>query len=353
VSSHYTVRAQDGQVAQNVRNKNVAWHAGNWYVNGHAIGVEHEGVAIEGATWYSESLYRASARLVRYLAAKYGIPLDRAHIIGHDEIPGPTPELQAGMHWDPGPFWDWAHYMQLLGAPIGVEGGRPGSNIVTINPDFAHNQPAQTYCYNAEATSCRAVPTQPLNYVYLRIGPDPTAPFISNPYIEADPTRADNWANKALAGQKFYRVDQQGDWDAIYFSGQQAWFYNPGHTANTMPGSGVLVTPTAGQKSIPVYGRAYPEETAYPQGVPPQSITPIYDLPAGQIYVATDLVNGDYYWAPTFAPALDQAERAVVKGQIAYYRISFNHRFGFVKASDVDVISVPQGPVRRSPHSAP
>ena len=120
-----------------------------------------------------------------------------------------------------------------------------------------------------------------------------------------------------------------------------------------MPGSGILVTPKAGQESIPVYGRAYPEETAYPQGVPPQSITPIYDIPAGQIYVATDLVNGAYYWAPTFAPTLDRAERAVVKGESAYYRIYFNHRFGFVKASDVDVISVSQGPVRRSPHSAP
>ncbi len=353
VSTHYIVRAQDGRVAQMVRNKNIAWHAGNWYFNGHAIGVEHEGVAIEGATWYSEQMYRASAQLVRYLAAKYDIPLDRAHIIGHDEIPGPAPELQAGMHWDPGPFWDWAHYMQLLGAPIGIEGGFAGSNIVTINPDFAHNRPAQTYCYDAETTSCRAVPTQPLNYVYLRTAPDPAAPFIPNPYLETDPTRADNWANKAVAGQKFYRVDQQGDWDAIYFSGQKAWFYDPGHDANTMPGSGILVTPKAGQASIPVYGRAYPEENAYPPGTTPQSITPIYDMPAGQIYVATDLVNSDYYWAPTFAPALDTAERVVVKGRTTYYRIYFNHRFGFVKASDVDIISVPEGPARRSPHSAP
>jgi hypothetical protein len=353
VSAHYVVRAEDGQIAQMVRNKNIAWHAGNWYFNGHAIGIEHEGVAIEGATWYSEQMYRASARLVRYLAATYSIPLDRAHIIGHDEIPGPTPDLQAGMHWDPGPFWDWAHYMQLLGAPIGIEGGRPGSNIVTIDPDFAHNQPAQTYCYDAEPTSCRVVPTQPLNFVYLRIAPDPTAPFVANPYIEDDPSRASNWANKAVAGQKFYRVDRQGDWDAIYFSGQKAWFYNPGHNANTRPGSGILVTPKTGQISIPVYGRAYPEETTYPQGVPPQSIASIYEMPAGQIYVATDLVNGDYYWAPTFAPTLDQAERVVVKGQTMYYRIYFNHRFGFVKASDVDVIAVPESPVRRGPHSAP
>jgi len=353
VSTHYVVRAEDGQIAQMVRNKNVAWHAGNWYFNGHAIGVEHEGVAIEGATWYSEQMYHASARLVRYLAATYGIPLDRAHVIGHDEIPGPTPAQQADMHWDPGPFWDWAHYMQLLGAPIGIEGGIPGSDIVTINPDFAHNRPAQTYCYDTEADNCRAVPTQPLNFVYLRTAPGPTAPFIANPYIETDPTRANNWANKAVAGQKFYRVDRQGDWDAIYFSGQKAWFYNPGHNANTMPGSGILVTPKAGQASIPVYGRAYPEEAAYPQAVTPQSITPIYEMPAGQIYVATDLVDGDYYWAPTFAPTLDQAERVVVKGQTTYYRIYFNHRFGFVKASDVDVISVPASPMRRSPHSAP
>ncbi len=103
VSGHYVVRAQDGQVAQMVRNKNVAWHAGNWYFNMHAIGVEHEGVAIEGATWYTEQMYRASARLVRYLAARYNIPLDRAHIIGHDEIPGPTPTQQAGHALGPRP----------------------------------------------------------------------------------------------------------------------------------------------------------------------------------------------------------------------------------------------------------
>ena len=28
---------------------------------------------------------------VRYLAARNGIPLDRAHIIGHDNVPGPDP----------------------------------------------------------------------------------------------------------------------------------------------------------------------------------------------------------------------------------------------------------------------
>src|SRR5205814_4106818 len=89
VSAHYVVRSSDGQITQMVDTKNVAWHAGNWNVNMHAIGYEHEGFAIQGTTWYTEAMYQASAALTKHLAAEYGIPLDRAHIIGHDDIPGP------------------------------------------------------------------------------------------------------------------------------------------------------------------------------------------------------------------------------------------------------------------------
>ncbi|MFD6250401.1 N-acetylmuramoyl-L-alanine amidase, partial [Streptomyces roseolus] len=45
-SAHYLIRASDGLVTQMVENKNIAWHAGNWSDNMHAIGVEHEGFAI-------------------------------------------------------------------------------------------------------------------------------------------------------------------------------------------------------------------------------------------------------------------------------------------------------------------
>src|SRR5438105_4227411 len=118
VSAHYVVRSSAGQITQTVHTKNVAWHAGNWNFNMHAIGYEHEGVAIQGTTWYTDKMYQSSAALTRSLAARYGIPVDRAHIIGHDDVPGPYTDLVAGMHWDPGPFWNWARYMQLLGAPI-------------------------------------------------------------------------------------------------------------------------------------------------------------------------------------------------------------------------------------------
>ena len=91
VSWQYTMRSSDGHTWQHVKANDVAWHAGNWYVNMHSIGIEHEGFAAQGATWYTEALYRNSAKLVRYLAAKNNIPLDRAHIIGHDQIPGTIP----------------------------------------------------------------------------------------------------------------------------------------------------------------------------------------------------------------------------------------------------------------------
>ncbi len=335
-STHYVIRSSDGHVAQMVENKHVAWHAGNWFVNGESIGIEHEGVAIEGATWYSEAMYQSSARLVRYLADRYAIPKDRGHIVGHDELPGPLPQHQAGMHWDPGPFWDWDHYMDLVRGPQRdpVEGGN--QRLVTISPDFATNMPPLTYCY--AANDCRDVPAQSANFVYLRTAPSQDAPYITNQYITAVPTRANNWANKAMAGQTFVRADQQGAWDAIYFGGQKAWFHNPGGV-NTTTGTGITLAPKPGQPMIPVYGRAYPEAAAYPAGVPPQTIAPIYELPAGQTYVSTGLVPSAYYWSPVYTPQIDSTIQFPVTGTLRYYQIFFNHRFAFVKAEDVELVA--------------
>jgi N-acetyl-anhydromuramyl-L-alanine amidase AmpD len=344
-SAHYLVRSSDGHVAQMVPTSHVAWHAGNWYVNAHSVGIEHEGVAIEGAAWYNEQLYRASARLVRYLAGKYNVPLDRAHIVGHDNIPGTVTTNQGSMHWDPGPFWDWGHYMELLGGGDGHDAGhdqRPNKDIVTIAPHFQTNTPPMTYCYTS--TDCRDVPAQPSSFVYLYTAPSFSAPLISNPFLTANPTRASNWANKAVVGQQFYRADRQGDWDAIYFSGQKAWFHTP-HHVNTRYGRGLVVTPRDGLASIPVYGRAYPEAAAYPGNIRPNSIVPLtpYSVPAGQRYVAEGPFPGDYYYSPTYALQVEGSDHKVVVGQTLYYQISFNHRFAYVKAEDVVVVSADEG----------
>src|SRR5690606_15183693 len=105
------------------------------------------------------------------------------------------------------------------------------------------NMPAMTYCYTA--SNCTDVPLQSASFVYLYTEPSFSAPLITNPFITAPGSRANNWANKAVAGQRFYHADHQGDWDAIYFSGQKAWFYNPHHT-NTRESRGLVVTPKAG-----------------------------------------------------------------------------------------------------------
>ena len=102
VSAHYVVRSSDGQVTQMVPTEDLAWQAGNWWINTHSVGIENEGFALEGNEWFTNALYRSLARLTRYTADRYGIPLDREHITGHDQVPGPTEAFQAGMHWDPG-----------------------------------------------------------------------------------------------------------------------------------------------------------------------------------------------------------------------------------------------------------
>jgi N-acetyl-anhydromuramyl-L-alanine amidase AmpD len=106
-SAHYVIRSRDGEITQTVREKDVAYHAGNWTYNTQSIGIEHEGWINDPHTWYTDAMYKASARLTRTIARKYGIPLDRSHIIGHNEVPGAT-------HTDPGSGWNWSYYMQLV-----------------------------------------------------------------------------------------------------------------------------------------------------------------------------------------------------------------------------------------------
>jgi len=108
VSAHYVVRSSDGNIAQVVLDKDMAWHAGNRKYNQQAIGIEHEGF-IEDAAWYTDTMYKSSAALTRALCTKYGIPMDRAHIIGHYEI-----RPQKNKHTDPGRLWNWDKYMREM-----------------------------------------------------------------------------------------------------------------------------------------------------------------------------------------------------------------------------------------------
>ncbi|WP_225821814.1 N-acetylmuramoyl-L-alanine amidase [Streptomyces naphthomycinicus] len=106
VSAHYLVRSADGHVAQCVHEADIAWHAGNWTYNTRSIGIEHEGW-VDQPAYFTDALYEQSAKLTAAICAKYRIPRDREHIIGHYQVPGTD-------HDDPGPGWDWVRYIRLV-----------------------------------------------------------------------------------------------------------------------------------------------------------------------------------------------------------------------------------------------
>jgi Negative regulator of beta-lactamase expression len=333
-SANYVIRSSDGQITEMVRPNNVAWQAGNWYINSHSIGIEHEGYAAQGSTWYSEPMYRESAKLVNYLAKRFNIPLDRQHILGHDNVPGLSVAYQKGMHWDPATYWDWSHYFDLLGAPFNSQRQskkNKNKNIVTINPDFSKNEPSMTY-------GGQPLAPHPSDFVYLHTAPSQNAPLIADPTLHptgAGTTAINDWGDKAVAGQTFYKVGYQGDWTAIDYGGQKAWFYNP-KNQNTSFGKGIVISPKAGLAKIPVYGSAYPEPSAFTAAnLPVVSRSAVYQMPAVQKYVASGPVRSDYYYAMDYnAPSLYH----VVKGTDTFYEITYNHRVAFVKTSDVSIV---------------
>ncbi|MFJ3307055.1 N-acetylmuramoyl-L-alanine amidase [Streptomyces sp. NPDC086549] len=330
VSWNYTIRSTDGLIAQHVKAKDVAWHAGNWYINAKSVGIEHEGFLASPDAWYTEAMYRSSARLVKYLAKKYGVPLDRQHILGHDNVPGPTTSTVPGMHTDPGPYWDWRHYFELLGHPFKRTAGKKGG-LVTIRPDYASNQPEYTGC-TTRGEPCAAHGS---GEVRLYSDHDENSALIKDIGLGTTPTTGVNdLSSRVSTGQQYAVADRWCDWTAIWYLGQKAWFRNPKGRPTAVNASGLVITPKDGLTSIPVYGRAYPEKAAYPAGVPAQTVAPLpYTIAAGQKYVVGDEVPGEYYYAVTFTTD----SHKVVVGQDLYYEIQYGHRVAFVRAADVGV----------------
>ena len=108
-SANYLV-IKIGKIYQLVADENAAWHAGivnkpNWSLydgtnpNRYTIGIEHENL---GGGQLTEAQYQATLWLHKQLIAKYKIPADADHIIGHyriDSINRPN---------CPGPSFPWA-----------------------------------------------------------------------------------------------------------------------------------------------------------------------------------------------------------------------------------------------------
>jgi N-acetyl-anhydromuramyl-L-alanine amidase AmpD len=121
-ATHYIIRSSDGYIVQLVREMYAAWHAVCW--NRWMFGTEHEGF-VDNPAWYTDTMYVNSTALFRHLCVQYNIPMTRSYIIGHGEKSNPTwvawlqqnfPSIDpnCNSHTDPGQYWDWNFYLQLI-----------------------------------------------------------------------------------------------------------------------------------------------------------------------------------------------------------------------------------------------
>lgn len=105
VSAHFLIR-RNGEIMQYVSTNQRAWHAGvsSWNgverCNDFSIGIELEGCDTQP---FEGLQYPILVQLTRALWAHY--PLET--IAGHEHI-------APGRKTDPGPYFDWTHYQDLL-----------------------------------------------------------------------------------------------------------------------------------------------------------------------------------------------------------------------------------------------
>lgn len=279
-------------------------------------------------------MYQTSAALVGYLAEKYDIPLDRGHIIGHDQVQGVAPANVAGMHWDPGPYWNWSHYFDLLRSPIKPD-RHSRSQIWTVNPDFDTNIGNLMTGCTEEGAPCPS--DRGTNFVNVYSEPSADSPLLADT-VAGGSAKVSNWGPRLAAGQKVVVNDRsREEWWGVWFGGKQGWIQNPDKVL--LPSDGKVVTPNPGS-AAKIYGTAYPTKASdYPKGVSPRTIAPLqYTIPEGQKYVLADAdVPTDYYKAVNFnCAAVDGVpDCIVISGGTAYYQIWFNHRIAYVMADDV------------------
>jgi N-acetyl-anhydromuramyl-L-alanine amidase AmpD len=151
VSAHYVVRSSDGAITQMVEHRNTAWHAQCY--NARSIGIEHEGFVSDPGRWYTDAMYRESAKLTRWIADRHGIPKTRSHIIGHVEV---APGCNTNRHTDPGSGWNWTKYMQYVtnSAPTATTGVLIG--VLYTGGNSANRLPDATVTVNGQTVTSDA-----------------------------------------------------------------------------------------------------------------------------------------------------------------------------------------------------
>lgn len=149
VSCHYLIRSSDGLLLQLVNEDSKAWHVGS--ENAYSIGIEHEGF-VSNPAWYTDTMYRVSARLVQRIAGRHSINLSRnawwpwaaTSNYAQDQRPGACTRIKGHQHFpnqthtDPGQYWNWIMYADLLqpGLPIETHLGLFGNIAFPNQPPY-------------------------------------------------------------------------------------------------------------------------------------------------------------------------------------------------------------------------
>ena len=208
-SVHYIVDADGSRVGQFRPETDTTWHAGNYYYNETSIGIEHVGVASDPAG-YSDGLYATSQALVQSIRARWTVPLDRKHVIGHYQVPNGnvvaeshapcTDTLEncedsdtyggADNHRDPGFNWQWCQYMQGLGGSCTCNDAWPLWNCTTDHTE-AVRCASGTVEIDQCTAGCMSMPIGQDDQCNVAPAPDaPPAPVGSGSDPEGDPGSA-------------------------------------------------------------------------------------------------------------------------------------------------------------------
>jgi hypothetical protein len=359
----YIVSSQvsDPAVTQFAHDKDWVQSVNNWWFNETSIGVEHVGFAVAPQGYFTEELYKRSASLVGWDAWKYHIPVDRAHILGHDNIPNSidNPHVQ---HWDPGPSWDWPYYMALVHAAYkrwSHDGPLPrpeipaeftkhspkirvisvGDHLASARDWFLWTSGSQSNFANVYAQhDGRPAPdtlingaSNPSTYVpSTKIGDDPAydkrdfscdnfpwaivpnTAFVLSQVSASDVRAKAGWGEEfALLGRK--RVDGVL-YDKIDFSGSVGWVRN----ADTRDGWGALVRFRGGSHPTTLFSG--PDEH------------PTYLGSTIDTRICPDTAYGFSRAGQTYVAQM----RRFSQGQ-TWYQIDYNHRVAWVPADEVTV----------------
>jgi N-acetylmuramoyl-L-alanine amidase len=378
-SAHYIVDT-NGTVYQVVREKDIAYQAGNWWYNEHSIGIEHAGYDASGYAWYNATEYLASARLTAYLLKKYHIPLDRGHIVAHGTVPSVS-LVQSPNHVDPGPYWLWEYYFGLVRAQGVVAPTQTRhTHVVTLYPatdkrPWGTNGHESRYNFNFfklyqyPNTRSKVIPYMGSVYDITNVTFN-VEPLMSYYYVTS---RLDQAGSGYTMYQVWYGENDRGSQHSYFADAKLAWLAVPrGYAVTGVCQAQCRVVKLQGPNGVAsIYGRPtsnakyvigqakagaiFVSTMSVTEDIPPPpSPTPTATPDATDIPIAT--ATDTPAPSPTDTPiptdtpvptATDTATTTTASGSVAlvaqvttdtgavWYEINFNHRQAWVPASEV------------------